>query len=64
MPTLDTPVIVYCSGPTCRRSPTVARLLEQMGYSQVSVYAGGKADWHEAGLPFETHAAPAARAVA
>jgi 3-mercaptopyruvate sulfurtransferase SseA len=28
-------------------------VLEQMGYSDVSVYAGGKQDWDEAGLPVE-----------
>ena len=38
---------------TCQNSHIAARHLEQMGYTSVSVYAGGKQDWSEAGLPIE-----------
>lgn len=46
-------VVTYCSGELCRRSTTTARAFEQLGYTNVRVYEGGKADWLEAGLPFD-----------
>src|SRR5688572_18009202 len=45
-------VVVYCSG-TCSSANTVARRLEQLGYTTVAVYSGGKEDWVEHGLPVE-----------
>jgi len=53
IPALDTRVVVYCSGPACRRSTVAARTLEQVGYTNVSVYSGGKVDWLDSGRPFE-----------
>lgn len=50
-------IVVYCASSTCQNSHIAARLLEQMGYTSVSVYAGGKQDWQEAGLPVEAGAA-------
>ena len=50
-------VVTYCSGGVCRRSKTAARAFEQLGYTNVRVYEGGKADWLEAGLPFHGHRA-------
>ncbi|WP_158220832.1 rhodanese-like domain-containing protein [Kineosporia sp. R_H_3] len=44
-------VVVYCSGPGCGRSTLTARAFEHLGYSDVRVYPGGKAEWAEAGLP-------------
>jgi rhodanese-related sulfurtransferase len=52
LPQRDAAVIVYCSA-TCDSSALVARRLEQLGYSNVSVYDGGKEDWVEHGLPVE-----------
>jgi rhodanese-related sulfurtransferase len=49
----DTPIVVYCASETCQNSHQVAKLLGDVGYTNVSVYAGGKADWQEAGLPIE-----------
>lgn len=46
-------VVVYCSGPGCGRSKVTAAALERLGYSDVRVYTGGKADWFNAGLPLE-----------
>lgn len=46
-------VVVYCSGPGCGRSTTTANAFAALGYSDVRVYAGGKADWFAAGLPME-----------
>ena len=50
-------VVVYCSGPGCRRSTTTAAALTRAGYLDVRVYPGGKADWFGAGLPMESTAA-------
>jgi rhodanese-related sulfurtransferase len=53
LPDHAAPVVVYCASATCQNSHIAARILEQMGYTDVSVYAGGKQDWDEAGLPVE-----------
>jgi rhodanese-related sulfurtransferase len=47
------PVVVYCASATCANSHQVAAKLKQLGYADVRVYAGGKADWSDAGLPLE-----------
>lgn len=52
LPDPTAPVVVYCSG-ACSSSDAVARRLEELGYGAVSVYAGGKQDWVEHGLPVE-----------
>lgn len=49
----DAPIVVYCASDTCQNSHQVAKLLEGVGYTNVRVYAGGKADWQAAGLPVE-----------
>jgi rhodanese-related sulfurtransferase len=36
-----------------------ARVLAQIGYANVVVYAGGKQDWSEAGFALETNLLPA-----
>jgi rhodanese-related sulfurtransferase len=46
-------VVVYCSGPGCGRSTVTAAALRRAGYTDVRVYAGGKADWFAARLPME-----------
>ena len=53
-------IVVYCASDTCQNSHIAARVLEQMGYTDVAVYAGGKKDWSEAGLPLERGAVPQA----
>ena len=57
LPDRDAEIVVYCASATCQNSHIAARVLEQMGYTNVSVYAGGKQDWSEAGLPIERSAA-------
>ena len=49
----DAAIVVYCASATCANSDQVAKLLADVGYTDVSVYKGGKADWQEAGLPIE-----------
>ena len=46
------PIIVYCSGPLCKDSRTVARRLASHGYSS-SVFSGGWEAWKAAELPTE-----------
>ena len=53
-------VVVYCTG-TCSSSDAVARRLEELGYTTVAVYAGGKEDWVEHGLPVERSEPPDSR---
>lgn len=52
-PRKDDPVVVYCASATCRNSHVAAQALRDLGYRDVRVYAGGKADWADAGLPLE-----------
>ena len=52
LPNLDTPIVVYCSG-SCSSADDVARRLEELGFSHVAVYGGGKEDWVEHGLPVD-----------
>lgn len=46
------PIIVYCSGPLCTDSRTVARHLASHGYSSF-IFSGGWEAWQSAGLPTE-----------
>jgi len=49
----DKEIIVYCASFDCQASPKAAQKLVTMGFTNVYDYAGGKADWKEAGLPME-----------
>jgi rhodanese-related sulfurtransferase len=53
LPDRDAEIVVYCASATCQNSHIAARVLEQLGYGNVAVYAGGKQDWQDAGLPVE-----------
>jgi rhodanese-related sulfurtransferase len=53
LPDLHAEIVVYCASDTCQNSHIAARVLEQIGYTNVAVYAGGKQDWSDAGLPVE-----------
>lgn len=55
LPDRTAPIVVYCASPTCTNSDKAAVQLRALGYSDVSVYKGGKADWQAAGLPLERH---------
>jgi rhodanese-related sulfurtransferase len=54
VPDKSAEIVVYCASRTCRNSHIAANVLRQIGYANVSVYAGGKEDWNEAGLATET----------
>ena len=47
-------IIVYCADVHCVASIYAYRRLEQAGYTRVCRYAGGVADWEEAGYPLES----------
>lgn len=47
------PVVVYCASATCANSKAAAKILADLGYADVRVYEGGKADWLDAGLALE-----------
>lgn len=49
-PDLNAAIVTYCSGPSCTRSKAAAVAFEKLGYTDVRVYSGGKADWYDAGL--------------
>ena len=54
LPDKDADIVVYCASDTCQNSHIAANLLGSMGYTRVSVYAGGKKDWSEAKLRVES----------
>jgi rhodanese-related sulfurtransferase len=47
-------IVVYCADVHCVASIYAYRRLEQAGYTRVRRYAGGVADWEEAGYPLES----------
>lgn len=47
-------IVVYCADSSCEASPRAARLLLDMGYTNVRDYEGGKEDWRDGGLPVES----------
>ena len=53
LPDQHAEIVLYCASATCQNSHIAARVLQQIGYTNVAVYAGGKQDWFEAGLPIE-----------
>ncbi len=53
LPDQKVEIVVYCASRTCQNSHIAAKVLAQIGYRDVAVYAGGKQDWTEAGLSLE-----------
>ena len=62
LPDRDAAIVVYCASGPCQNSGIAARRLVALGYSDVSDYHEGKAEWIAAGLPVETGVAAAAGA--
>lgn len=60
LPDKSAPIVVYCANRQCQNSHIAAQRLAALGYTDVSVYVGGKQDWQQAGLAFETSLAQAA----
>ncbi|WP_374357265.1 rhodanese-like domain-containing protein [Chitinimonas sp.] len=59
IPAKQAKVVVYCASAACQNSHIAAQRLAQLGYTDVAVYAEGKKDWIEAGLPVEGLRQPA-----
>jgi len=53
LPDRSAPIVTYCASATCQNSGIAAERLVALGYADVRVYAEGKQDWLEAGLPIE-----------
>ncbi|HEX9133885.1 MAG TPA: rhodanese-like domain-containing protein [Ktedonobacteraceae bacterium] len=49
----DDEIVVYCSDENCIASTALGQLLERNGYAHVLHYAGGLADWEQAGYLLE-----------
>ena len=52
-PDKTAPIVVYCANAACQNSHIASVRLKQLGYTDVQVYAAGKQDWIDAGLPVE-----------
>ena len=57
LPDKSAPIVVYCASETCTNSHQVAVQLAALGYGDVQVFAGGKAEWEASGRPFAGMAA-------
>jgi len=53
LPDKEQPIVVYCAKYECQASPTAARKLLRMGYTDVSDYAGGLKEWTDSGYPLQ-----------
>jgi rhodanese-related sulfurtransferase len=49
----DDEIVVYCTDSSCNKSVVLYYQLEQMGYKNVSRYAGGIRDWVSNGQALE-----------
>jgi rhodanese-related sulfurtransferase len=53
IPDRDTDIVVYCSNPDCDDSVLTAQRLQELGYTNVLHYSGGKDEWRELGFLLE-----------
>lgn len=53
LPDRDAHIVTYTGDLTCRRSTRAAERLESLGYSNVTEYAAGYADWVAQGYPVD-----------
>lgn len=51
LPDRTATVVVYCGSDTCKTLPIAVERLTALGYENVTVYLGGKADWKKLGFP-------------
>jgi rhodanese-related sulfurtransferase len=58
IPDPQTEIVVYCSSPDCDDSTETARRLQELGYTNIRHYPGGKNEWRDAGLPLERAGKP------
>lgn len=53
LPQKDAEIVVYCASQSCTNSDQVAIQLHALGYGNVAIFKGGKAEWQQAGLALE-----------
>ena len=58
IPDKNTEIIVYCANPNCDDSVVTAERLQELGYTNVRHYPGGKDEWRDRGLPLERAGRP------
>ena len=58
IPDHDTEIVVYCSSPDCDDSVLTAQRLQELGYTNVRHYPGGKDEWRERGFSLERAGRP------
>jgi rhodanese-related sulfurtransferase len=58
IPDRSTEIVVYCSSPNCEDSIATGVRLQELGYTNVRHYSGGKNEWRDAGLPLERAGKP------
>ena len=58
IPDRNTEIVVYCSSPNCEDSIATGVRLQELGYTNVRHYSGGKNEWRDAGLPLERAGKP------
>lgn len=58
IPDRSTEIVVYCSSDDCDDSHVTAGKLQELGYTEVKHYRGGKNEWRELGLPLERAGKP------
>ncbi|HMP91220.1 MAG TPA: rhodanese-like domain-containing protein [Kiritimatiellia bacterium] len=49
----EQPILVYCSGQDCDESLKLGEVLISHGFTNVHLFAGGMAEWKQAGLPVD-----------
>lgn len=54
VPDKSAAIVVYCASRTCQNSHMAAHHLLRLGYTDVTIYAGGKQDWEAGGYAFES----------
>lgn len=59
LPDKDAEIVVYCANAECANSGIAAERLAALGYRNVRVFAGGKKEWEEHGLPLRRPVAKA-----
>jgi rhodanese-related sulfurtransferase len=58
IPDRSTEIVVYCTSPECEDSVVTGARLRELGYTNVTHYAGGKDEWKALGLPLERDGKP------
>jgi rhodanese-related sulfurtransferase len=58
IPDLGTEIVVYCANSECDDSVVTAQRLQELGYTHVRHYPGGKDEWRARGFPLERAGKP------